>query len=170
MQQRVLHSGENPILQPAKEKRILRPSRAFHEGRRIYANELGQQFFSRSFPTAGRDGKHHTIEVLQLGEGKPLIRYSATTFLMGKALKIEYAERVKWGFLPKLPGPQPSGYRAMRLILSEAISLAESLGAQTIYAEPVNFKVASYYLSLGFREIPNSGYMGLPVPVLPSKP
>ncbi len=165
MQLRVLHSQDAPSpQQAAKKKRALRPTKHFHEGKRIYANEFGQEFFSRSFPTKGEEGNRRTIEVLQLGEGEPIVRYSAKIMLMGKALKIEYAERASGGAIPHLSGAHPSGYRAMRLILNEAISLAQSLGAKTIYAEEANFKVSSNYLSLGFKKIPNSDYMELPVP------
>jgi hypothetical protein len=162
MQLRVLHSQDKPTPQhAAKEKRVLRPTTDFHEGKKIYANELGQEFFSRSFPTREEYKNRHTIEVLQLGDGKPIIRYSAKIMHIGKALTIAHAESRSWG---------ASGYRAMRIIRDEAISLAQSLGAKTIYIKPKNFKLASLCLSLGFKEIPNLDYMELKVPGGASNP
>ncbi len=161
-QTRLPHSRESiPSKVMEKERRFLRPSPFKYQGRRLYSNELGQDFFSR----VKLDGKagNYSIEVFQLGEGEPIARFVASAQLMGKAFMVKFMTRTSWGALRKYSGVAPTGYCAARLVVNEAISLAQKLGAKTICLEAANFRLFAHYRSLGFSEIPNTNYMQLEV-------
>jgi len=153
-----------PLEDRLKGRRLLRPAPFTHRGKRLYSNELGQEFYAR-VRLDGRPG-NYSIEIFQLEEGKPMARFSASAQLMGKALMIKFMTRTSWDSLPDRQRA-PTGYCAARMVFNEAISIAQKLGAETIYLKAASHKLFAYYRSLGFKEISelkNSDYMELSVP------
>lgn len=146
-----------------KERRFLRPSPFKYLGRRLYSNELGQQFFAKT-RTDGQAG-NYSIDVLQLGDGDPINRFSAAANLSGKALIIKFICRASWGDLPRYRGAGPTGYCASRVVLNEALSLAQKIGARSIYLSDVGYvQLFAHFKSLGFKEVPGTRHMQLEVP------
>lgn len=146
-----------------KERRFLHPSPFKYNGRRLFSNALGQQFFART----RLDGKpsNYSIDVFQLGDGEPITRFSAALALYGKALIIKFMSRESGGDFGRYHKMAPGGYCASRIIVNEAISLAQKLGAESIYMENVGYiQLFAHFRSLGFKEVEGTNHMWLEVP------